>query len=240
MDNKPPGIELSQPDRFRSFGSRSENGTLAKVEDRPEPAKVESAKPSLDQKIVDAKKQGREFLANGLLKIKEKMADLKKRIKALPKAIAELATAAVAEAFAVPARTEKAVDALTQKMAAAEANMKLKIQEANDRFEKQRQDLLRRAQETINQIRDKSANFFNEIGESQLAASRKQEKEEYTRLILEFLNKCYDKKITVTDAMFKNYSDAILRMQKDHRQNASLLYRFAQSFGGNRIVLNMA
>lgn len=191
---------------------------------------TESGKPTIETKIEAARAQGREALAKGLAKVKEKMIALKAKIKALPREVARVAENAVIEAFTVPARIEGAVDTLNQKIDDAEAAIKAQVEAAKAKFEQRRQELIRRAQAAVEQAKERSRNFFGRLKESLFTSSRKREQEDLANMLLQVLLKAQEKGAPLSEKQFETIKDALVKVGERHQNNSAKINEFVQFY----------
>lgn len=210
-------------------------------------ATVDSARPNagsatpestgntkFDEKIKTAREQGRERYAAGLKKVADAIAELKKRIAALPGAIGRMAENAVMDAFTVPVRIENAIDTLNQKIADAKAAMERKVAEAKAQYEVRKKALLQTAQEVFREVQNGSNRFFGRIRETLFSSTRKREQEEFLKMMLTFLSEAERSGTPVTPEQFRAITEALVRIGERHKANASQLNSFLSEFFKNR------
>lgn len=203
-----------------------------------EPARAESApdaaKTAFDTKINEARAEGREKLAAGWLKIKQKMEALKDKIKTLSGPVVELAIKAVVEVFTLETRIDNVIDGLDQKIDAAKEAMERKVAEAREKFEARKIALVTIARETINKIKDRSVGFFSKMRESMFASARKKEQQELLDMLMVFLQQSERGGVTISEAQFKAVTEALVQIGKRHSENSKGLFSFMKSFAGMR------
>ena len=196
----------------------------------------EAPTKNLSLKIEQAKQQGRSKFEEGLRAVKNKIDKFFQRINALPKEIMGIAKEAVAESFAVGARAEVALDALNRKIDAAQEVMDKKIDAAKKEIAARKQEAERRALAAIDRVINSTSKFFGEIGGSLFAGSRRQETEDLGRSILDFIaDYTKNEGKTPPAELLQTVVNKVLEIQKQHRENADLIGRFANSIFRTRL-----